>query len=292
MKSIVPVVMAGVLGIYGLIIAVIISTGGAWGLGASLHCWPAPSRHQHALHCAVNPGTYTLFDGFAHLASGLACGLAALAAGMAIGIVGDAGVRCAHAAPVGMGACMGAWGRCAAAAACGCAPAPAVRGNAGASADPARLRLPQGQRAAAKAVCGHDPHPDFRGGAGPVRFDWWVGGSGSARLVPCMPRPIDGRPHACPLLRLPLQWASSCRPRLGPARQRRPSCCDPGRQSERAGRRTLLGGLLFAALGVNSRARGESSRSSSGMREAAMWSVARRVGRSPTNGGRCAAHLT
>lgn len=68
MKSIVPVVMAGVLGIYGLIIAVIISTG-------------------------VTPGTYTLFDGFAHLASGLACGLAGLAAGMAIGIVGDAGVR-------------------------------------------------------------------------------------------------------------------------------------------------------------------------------------------------------
>lgn len=30
MKSIVPVVMAGVLGIYGLIIAVIISTGGAF----------------------------------------------------------------------------------------------------------------------------------------------------------------------------------------------------------------------------------------------------------------------
>ncbi|GLC77797.1 V-type proton ATPase subunit c1 [Pleodorina starrii] len=68
MKSIVPVVMAGVLGIYGLIIAVIISTG-------------------------VNPAKYQLFDGFAHLASGLACGLAGLAAGMAIGIVGDAGVR-------------------------------------------------------------------------------------------------------------------------------------------------------------------------------------------------------
>ena len=30
MKSIVPVVMAGVLGIYGLIIAVIISTGSEW----------------------------------------------------------------------------------------------------------------------------------------------------------------------------------------------------------------------------------------------------------------------
>ncbi|KAG8070978.1 hypothetical protein GUJ93_ZPchr0006g40787 [Zizania palustris] len=71
MKSIVPVVMAGVLGIYGLIIAVIISTG-------------------------INPKAkpYFLFDGYAHLSSGLACGLAGLAAGMAIGIVGDAGVSC------------------------------------------------------------------------------------------------------------------------------------------------------------------------------------------------------
>ncbi|KAL9306725.1 putative V-ATPase proteolipid subunit, F/V-ATP synthase subunit C superfamily [Arabidopsis thaliana] len=71
MKSIVPVVMAGVLGIYGLIIAVIISTG-------------------------INPKakSYYLFDGYAHLSSGLACGLAGLSAGMAIGIVGDAGVSC------------------------------------------------------------------------------------------------------------------------------------------------------------------------------------------------------
>ncbi|CAL9120282.1 unnamed protein product, partial [Musa textilis] len=69
MKSIVPVVMAGVLGIYGLIIAVIISTG-------------------------INPKakSYYLFDGYAHLSSGLACGLAGLSAGMAIGIVGDAGL--------------------------------------------------------------------------------------------------------------------------------------------------------------------------------------------------------
>ncbi|KAK0583291.1 hypothetical protein LWI29_035509 [Acer saccharum] len=70
MKSIVPVVMAGVLGIYGLIIAVIITT-------------------------QINPKAkpYYLFDGYAHLSSGLSCGLAGLAAGMAIGIVGDAGVR-------------------------------------------------------------------------------------------------------------------------------------------------------------------------------------------------------
>ncbi|KAL9662403.1 hypothetical protein QQ045_027236 [Rhodiola kirilowii] len=39
----------------------------------------------------INPKakSYYLFDGYAHLSSGLACGLA----GMAIGIVGDAGVR-------------------------------------------------------------------------------------------------------------------------------------------------------------------------------------------------------
>jgi V-type H+-transporting ATPase proteolipid subunit len=68
--------MAGVLGIYGLIIAVIISTG-------------------------INPKAkpYFLFDGYAHLSSGLACGLAGLAAGMAIGIVGDAGVRSSSRSP-------------------------------------------------------------------------------------------------------------------------------------------------------------------------------------------------
>lgn len=36
---------------------------------------------------------YYYFDGYAHFAGGLACGLAGLGAGMAIGIVGDAGVR-------------------------------------------------------------------------------------------------------------------------------------------------------------------------------------------------------
>ncbi len=42
---------------------------------------------------AVHPEGYTLFQGYAHLSSGLACGLSGLAAGMAIGITGDAGVR-------------------------------------------------------------------------------------------------------------------------------------------------------------------------------------------------------
>ena len=73
MKNIIPVVMAGVLGIYGLIVAVIIQ-------GSIL-------SPQNGL------SQYSLYTGFAHLAAGLCCGLSGLAAGMAIGIVGDAGVR-------------------------------------------------------------------------------------------------------------------------------------------------------------------------------------------------------
>merc|ERR1712124_30489 len=69
MRSIIPVVMAGVLGIYGLITAVIIN--GKF----------------------TDPKTYAAFQGFAHFGAGLTVGLSSLAAGMAIGIVGDAGVR-------------------------------------------------------------------------------------------------------------------------------------------------------------------------------------------------------
>merc|ERR1711865_706730 len=73
MKSIIPVIMAGVLGIYGLIIAVIIGNAVKGPEGGKMQ--------------------YSAFMGFAHLAGGLACGLSGLAAGIAIGIVGDAGVR-------------------------------------------------------------------------------------------------------------------------------------------------------------------------------------------------------
>eukprot|EP00735_Rhodelphis_limneticus_P004641 TRINITY_DN1625_c0_g1::TRINITY_DN1625_c0_g1_i1::g.17893::m.17893 TRINITY_DN1625_c0_g1::TRINITY_DN1625_c0_g1_i1::g.17893 ORF type:complete len:174 (+),score=45.67,sp/Q43362/VATL_CHRCT/76.28/3e-73,ATP-synt_C/PF00137.16/6.1e-13,ATP-synt_C/PF00137.16/9.8e-20,Glycophorin_A/PF01102.13/0.4 TRINITY_DN1625_c0_g1_i1:80-601(+) len=68
MRSIIPVVMAGVIGIYGLIVAVILSG-------------------------MIDYQDYPHFLGFAHLAAGLSCGLSGLAAGIAIGIVGDAGVR-------------------------------------------------------------------------------------------------------------------------------------------------------------------------------------------------------
>merc|ERR1719420_2473261 len=71
MRSIIPVVMAGVLGIYGLITSVIIN-----GKVSSMM------------------DTYPPYAGYAHLAAGLTVGLSSLAAGCAIGVVGDAGVRC------------------------------------------------------------------------------------------------------------------------------------------------------------------------------------------------------
>merc|ERR1711985_172610 len=70
MKSIIPIIMAGVLGIYGLIVAVLLASGikgEAYG--------------------------YASFSGYAGLSAGLCCGMAGLSAGIAIGIVGDAGVR-------------------------------------------------------------------------------------------------------------------------------------------------------------------------------------------------------
>eukprot|EP01006_Ploeotia_vitrea_P045058 TRINITY_DN66893_c6_g5_i1.p1 TRINITY_DN66893_c6_g5~~TRINITY_DN66893_c6_g5_i1.p1 ORF type:complete len:175 (-),score=14.22 TRINITY_DN66893_c6_g5_i1:80-556(-) len=67
MRSIVPVVMAGILGIYGLIVAVII---------------------QGSLQSG-----YTNKEGYVHLGAGLSAGLSSLAAGLAIGIVGDSSVR-------------------------------------------------------------------------------------------------------------------------------------------------------------------------------------------------------
>ncbi|XP_045598356.1 V-type proton ATPase 16 kDa proteolipid subunit c [Procambarus clarkii] len=70
MKCIIPVVMAGIIAIYGLVVAVLIAG-------------------------KLNPADkgYSLYQGFVHMGAGLAVGLSGLAAGFAIGIVGDAGVR-------------------------------------------------------------------------------------------------------------------------------------------------------------------------------------------------------
>lgn len=67
MKSVIPVVMAGIIGIYGVVISVLIT------------------QKMEA--------QMPLFRAFLHLGAGLAVGLSGLAAGVAIGIVGDAGVR-------------------------------------------------------------------------------------------------------------------------------------------------------------------------------------------------------
>ena len=92
MRNIIPVVMAGVLGIYGLIVAVII--GGSIGQPGP-QTWDNPPGNKYKAGAALTStgAKYSSFAGFAHLAAGLCCGLSGLAAGMAIGVVGDAGVR-------------------------------------------------------------------------------------------------------------------------------------------------------------------------------------------------------
>merc|ERR1712060_158855 len=70
MKSIMPVILSGVCGIFGLIIAVIISS-------------------------TMSPGAnkYSLFSGYAHLGAGLTVGLSNLATGLALGMAGEIGVQ-------------------------------------------------------------------------------------------------------------------------------------------------------------------------------------------------------
>lgn len=66
-KCIVPVVMAGIIAIYGLVVSVLVS--------------------------GDLKSPMTLYAGFIQLGAGLSVGLSGLAAGFAIGVVGDAGVR-------------------------------------------------------------------------------------------------------------------------------------------------------------------------------------------------------
>lgn len=74
MKNVIPIVMAGVIGIYGLIVGVI--------LGQAI-AKPTNARHN----------VYSTYTGMAHLCAGLCCGISGLAAGLCIGIVGDYGIR-------------------------------------------------------------------------------------------------------------------------------------------------------------------------------------------------------
>ncbi|OQE19573.1 hypothetical protein PENSTE_c015G08315 [Penicillium steckii] len=68
-RSLIPVVMSGIIAVYGLVVAVLISQ-------------------------ALSPSSnLSLYTSFMHLAAGLSVGLTGIAAGYTIGIVGDAGVR-------------------------------------------------------------------------------------------------------------------------------------------------------------------------------------------------------
>lgn len=81
-KSLIPGIMAGILGIYGLIVAVIYS--------GKIGYTQVPKANDATSDLSPQ---YSNYDGYRHLAGGLCCGLSALGAGLCIGIVGDAGVR-------------------------------------------------------------------------------------------------------------------------------------------------------------------------------------------------------
>jgi V-type H+-transporting ATPase proteolipid subunit len=73
-RNLIPVVMAGVNGIYGLITSIVL-------VGAI----------RGPMDGGVN--RYSLYTGAAHLTAGLCCGLSGLGSGFCIGIAGDAAIR-------------------------------------------------------------------------------------------------------------------------------------------------------------------------------------------------------
>lgn len=78
MKSVIPVIMAGIIAIYGVVVAVLISQSA----GTNITEGDASGDISKSIR-----------TGFMHFGAGLAVGLSGLAAGFAIGVVGDAGVR-------------------------------------------------------------------------------------------------------------------------------------------------------------------------------------------------------
>uniref|UniRef100_A0A914R507 V-ATPase proteolipid subunit C-like domain-containing protein n=1 Tax=Parascaris equorum TaxID=6256 RepID=A0A914R507_PAREQ len=106
----------GIIGIYGLVVAMVLrgkvtSASAGYTLDKvrpfvalflqSRHCFRCSSSAPIFFCCVMSSAASLLrgghyrspFQGFAHLAAGLTCGLCGLGAGYAIGIVGDAGVR-------------------------------------------------------------------------------------------------------------------------------------------------------------------------------------------------------
>ena len=75
-KSLIPIIMAGILGIYGLIVAVILY------------------GQIPAVNLISNSPSWGCYSGLKGFSAGLCAGGSALAAGYAIGVAGDASVRC------------------------------------------------------------------------------------------------------------------------------------------------------------------------------------------------------
>lgn len=72
-KNLIPIIMAGVNGVYGLITSIIL-------LGSILQ----PDDYGN--------NRYSLYTGCAHLAAGLCCGLSGLGSGFCIGVAGDSAI--------------------------------------------------------------------------------------------------------------------------------------------------------------------------------------------------------
>jgi V-type H+-transporting ATPase proteolipid subunit len=71
LKNLIPIVMASVIAIYGLVVSVLIVNG----MGEAKN------------------GKYTVFDGYIDFAAGITCGISGIASGWATAISGDLGVR-------------------------------------------------------------------------------------------------------------------------------------------------------------------------------------------------------
>ena len=67
-RALIPIIMAGILGLYGLIVGVILST-------------------------KAKDENLSLRNGFMYMGAGLCCGFSSLASGLAIGVAGEAGVK-------------------------------------------------------------------------------------------------------------------------------------------------------------------------------------------------------
>lgn len=76
-RALIPIIMAGILGIYGIIVAVLINN-------------KIGKGDEMVITDKTGGGVKT---GYQLFSAGLCCGLSALAAGLAIGVAGDAGVR-------------------------------------------------------------------------------------------------------------------------------------------------------------------------------------------------------